>query len=160
MIESVGVRNMKTRYRVIAITAILIDIIVRNIYRWAGKNWELAWQTSGNLGRWWLFSGSLFIIELVMIMGIVALLIPRPYPFKFAAPAILLAMDFATVVFFFDLSAVLAFDPLLDSPLKTLHLGLAYLYSLAFGVLWFLVMCYRIKVLGSEFNKLRQNSLS
>jgi hypothetical protein len=160
MSESAGVDNMKSRYRAMAITAILIDIIVRTIYKWAGRNWETAWQTSGNLGRWWLVSGSLFIAEFLVIMGVVALLIPRPYRVRLAGPAMLLATDFAAVVFFFDLSAVLASDPVLSPHLHMLHLDQAYLYSIAFGIIWFLLMCYKIKGLGPEFKRLKENSIS
>lgn len=150
---------MKMRYRVIAITTILIDVLVRNMYRWAARNWEPAWQMSDKLGRWWLFSGGLYTVEFIAIMGVVALLIPRHSPIRFTPSAILLALDFAIVVVFFDLGAVFAFDPILDSHLRILHLDQAYLLFFGFGILWFLAMCYRIKVLSAEFKKLRQNPI-
>jgi hypothetical protein len=135
-------------YKYIGVIIIVVMRLLHEPYRWAQSQYEWKWEHSGELTKWWLFSGAYFVAEYLVFLVLVALLAKRSQSRLFSREFAFIAADLAAVFFLLSLGGVMSVDPILSRALESINLQYAsmVMYGLAAG--WFCLFVYRLRVMS------------
>jgi len=131
-------------YKYIGIILIVLMRLFHEPYKWAQTRWELPWEQTGQLAKWWIFTACYSILEYVVFIAIVTL-IGSQGKVRLTRGFAFIAADLAGVFFLLSLGGTMSVDPILRRTLAAIGLNYAsfLMYGLAF--VWFCFSVYRGK---------------